>query len=67
MGINKLDKIVNRLIAISVGLLIVLLIWVAITISPPKAEAQPISPASSCLLYGKFCAPEGLCFECKVI
>jgi hypothetical protein len=54
---GMLNKIVNHSISVFVGILIGLLIWFAFT----------LSPASSCLLYGKFCEPDGVCFNCTVI
>ncbi len=69
---GKLNKIVNHLISGFVGLLIGLLIWIAFTIAPPASAnepetAYPLSPAASCLLYHKFCEPDGICFNCTVI
>jgi hypothetical protein len=72
MGIYKLNKIVKNLIAVFVGILIGLLIWVGVTLSPPaEAEtAHPLSPGSQCLSFNRFCEPKedgGLCFQCTVI
>jgi hypothetical protein len=77
---GKLNKIVNHLISGFVGLLLGLLIWVAFTIAPPASAdevepmtpetAYPLSPASQCLWFGRFCESQedgGLCFDCKVI
>lgn len=69
---GMLNNIVNKLIAVFVGILIGLLVWIAVTIAPPaEAEtAYPLSPASQCLSFNRFCEPQedgGLCFECKVL
>lgn len=41
--------------------------WGMNHMEPKPAISSPLSPASSCLLYGKFCEVDGVCFDCKVI
>jgi hypothetical protein len=42
--------------------------WKLHQINDQREAAEPvISPPASCLLYGKFCEPDGVCFTCTVI
>lgn len=69
---GTLNKIINHLILVVAGILIGLSIGVGITSVPAAEEetAYPLSPASQCLSFNRFCEPQedgGLCFECKVL
>lgn len=71
-----LNKVVNNLIVVFIGVLIGMVIGIGITSAPPAVadqsteSAYPLSPGSQCLSFNRFCEPKedgGLCFECKAL